>query len=423
VAAHLPAGTVVTAIARGYATTYALTSTGAVYSWGYGSDGELGNGTNASSSLQPVKVSFPAGIVIKAIAGGEYGGYALTSTGAVYAWGYGGQGELGDGSAASSDVPVLVALPLGATITAISAEQYGGLALTSTGAVLAWGYDTDGELGNGSTTASLVPVTVQLPSGTKATAIAASADAGYALTTSGTVLSWGYNAYGELGNGTTNTSGVPVTVSLPAGTKVKAIGAAFYDGYAVTSTGQVLAWGYNNDGELGNGTTSASNVPVPVSLPAGVTISTLSGQAYAAQALTTAGKLLAWGYGQYGDLGDGVTTASSLPVTVQLPAGIKITQLGQSDDDGAAVVVSPVTTVTKIAPVSGPVGTKVTITGLNLAGATKVKFGGKAAGFTIASPTKITAIAPAGTGKVDVTVTTALGASAKTSSDTFTYRG
>jgi alpha-tubulin suppressor-like RCC1 family protein len=269
-----------------------------------------------------------------------------------------------------------------------------------------------------------VPVTVQLPSGTKATAIAGGADAGYALTSSGTVFSWGYNAYGNLGDGTTNTALVPVAVALPAGVTVKAIGAAYYDGYAVTSTGQLLAWGYNFDGELGNGTTTPSNVPVPVSLPAGVTVSALTGQAYAAQALTTAGKLLAWGDDQLGDLGDGVTTSSDLPVAVQLPAGIKITQLGQSDDDGSAVVVSPVTVVTKIAPASGAAGTKVTIKGLNLAGATKVKFGGKAAAsFTVASPTKIIATAPAGTGAVDVTVTTSFGSSAKTGSDKFTYRG
>jgi len=414
----------VTAIARGYATTYALTSTGIVYAFGYGGDGELGDGSYASS-VQPVKVSFPAGTVIKSIAAGAYGGYALATTGTVYDWGYGGDGELGNGSTASSDVPVLVSVPQGVTVTALAAEQYGGLALTSAGAVLAWGYDTDGELGDGGTADSDVPVSVHLPSGTKVTAIAGLAIAGLALTSSGTVLGWGYNAYGNLGDGTFNTQMTPVPVDLPGGTKVKAVGAAFYDGYAVTTAGQLLAWGYNNDGELGNGTSgnTNSNVPVPVSLPSGVTVTAVTGQAYAGQALTTTGKLLAWGFGQDGDLGDGNANDSTVPVAVTLPAGIKINQVGQSSDDGDSLVVSPVTVVTKVKPASGAAGTKVTITGLNLAGATKVKFGGKAASFTIVSPTKIVAVAPAGAGTLDITVTTALGKSAKSSSDRFTYRG
>jgi alpha-tubulin suppressor-like RCC1 family protein len=422
VAAHLPAGVVVTALARAYATTYALTSTGAVYAWGYGNYGDLGDGGNANSAT-PVQVLFPAGTVIKAIAAGEYGGYALASTGAVYAWGYGGQGELGNGQTTNAYVPVQVSLPQGVTVTAIAGEQYDGLALTSTGAVYAWGFGNDNELGNGQTAGSDVPVTVQLPSGAKVTSIAAAADSALALTSAGTVLGWGYNAYGNLGNGTTTTTETVTPVSLPSGTKAKAIAAAFYDGYALTSSGKVLAWGYNADGELGNGTTSASNLPVPVTLPAGATVSALSGEDYAATALTTAGKLLAWGYGQDGALGDGVAAGSDVPVTVQLPAGIKVTQLAQSDDDGDAVVVSPVTVVTKVTPARGAAGAKVTITGLNLAGATKVKFGGKAASFTVISSTKITATAPAGTGVVDITVVTPLGTSAKTSSDKFTYRG
>jgi len=149
----------------------------------------------------------------------------------------------------------------------------------------------------------------------------------------------------------------------------------------------------------------------------------LSGQGYAAQALTSAGRLLAWGDGQFGDLGDSATASSDVPVTVALPTGVKITQVAQSEDDGGAVVVSPVTVVTKVSPASGPGGTRVTITGLNLAGATKVKFGGKPASFTIKSATKVVAVAPAGTGTVDITVTTSLGTSAKNGSDRFAYRG
>ncbi len=130
--------------------------------------------------------------------------------------------------------------------------------MTSTGAVLAWGLDNEGQLGNGGTGSSDVPVSVSLPAGTKVTAVAAGALHSLALTSTGAVLAWGYNADGELGDGGTANSDVPVKVKLPAGTKVTAVAAGGYDSLALTSTGAVFAWGYNADGELGNGGTANS---------------------------------------------------------------------------------------------------------------------------------------------------------------------
>ena len=97
-----------------------------------------------------------------------------------------------------------------------------------------------------------------------------------AVTSTGAVFSWGKNYNGDLGNGSTTDSDVPVKVSLPAGTKVTAVAAGGEHNLAVTSTGAVLAWGYNSDGQLGNGGTGASNVPVNVSLPAGTTVTAVA---------------------------------------------------------------------------------------------------------------------------------------------------
>ena len=144
--------------------------------------------------------------------------------------------------------------------------------------MLAWGYNADGELGDGNTTNSDVPVKVKLPAGRKVTAIAAggylegvgadTAGPGHslALTSTGAVLAWGYNADGELGDGNTTNSDVPVKVKLPAGRKVTAIAAGELHSLAVTSTGAVLAWGGNNFGQLGDGSYEGSNVPVRVKL-------------------------------------------------------------------------------------------------------------------------------------------------------------
>jgi alpha-tubulin suppressor-like RCC1 family protein len=420
---HLPAGAVVKATARGGYTAYALTSAGTVYAWGYGTYGELGNGSDTTSAL-PVKVSFPPGTVITAIAATEFSAYALTSRGEVLAWGYGSDGELGNGTASSSsDVPVPVSLPAGTKVTAIAAEDLGGLALTSADTVLAWGYGTDGELGNGTDTSSDTPTAVSLPSGTKVASIAAGPYNGYVITSAGAELIWGYGALGEIGNGTTADSDVPVSPLLPSGTKVTGAAGGQETSYALTSTGTVLAWGFGGDGGLGDGSLSGSDIPVVVSLPTGTKVTALGAEYYGALARTSAGSLLAWGYGYFGDLGNGSTANSDVPVSVDLPAGVSVTQAGLSMDDGGIAVVSPVTQVTGLSPAHGRKGIKVTVTGLNLAGATKVTFGGTRTRFTVVSATSITAIVPAGAGTVAVRVTTAFGTSAKTTADRFTYRG
>ncbi|MGH3156423.1 MAG: IPT/TIG domain-containing protein, partial [Streptosporangiaceae bacterium] len=140
----------------------------------------------------------------------------------------------------------------------------------------------------------------------------------------------------------------------------------------------------------------------------------LSGEYYAGLARTSAGKLLAWGSGGYGDLGNGSTTSSDVPAAVRMPAGVIVTSATPSIDVAGRAVVSPVPLVSRLSPNRGPAGTSVTITGLNLNGANKVRFGTASAMFTVVSPTKITATAPAGSGTVAVTVTTSLGTSART---------
>ena len=335
-------------VAAGLYHALALTSTGAVFAWGWNIVGQLGNG-NTNGSDVPVKVRLPGGTRITGIAAGFAHSVALTSTGAVLAWGKNYNGNLGNGSTTDSDVPVKVNLPVGTKVTAIAAGGEHSLAVTSTGAVLAWGYNADGQLGNGGTGASSVPVNVSLPAGTRVTAVAAGALHSLAVTSTGAVLAWGYNADGELGDGNTTNSDVPVKVNLPPGTKVTAVGAGGYYSLAVTSTGAVLAWGYNADGELGDGNTTSSDVPVKVKLPAGRKVTAVAaggslegvGGATAGPghslAVTSAGAVLAWGYNADGALGDGNRKSSDVPVKVKLPAGRKVTAVAAGELNSLAV--------------------------------------------------------------------------------------
>ena len=335
-------------VAAGLYNGLALTSTGAVFAWGWNIVGQLGNGSTNGSDV-PVRVRLPGGTRVTGIAAGFAHSVALTSTGAVLAWGKNYNGNLGNGSTTDSDVAVKVSLPTGTKVTAVAAGGEHSLAVTSTGAVLAWGYNADGQLGNGSTGASDVPVNVSVPTGTRVTAVAAGALHSLALTSTGAVLAWGYNADGELGDGNRTNSDVPVKVKLPVSTKVTAVAAGGYYSLAVTSTGAVLAWGYNADGELGDGNMRNSDVPVKVKLPAGRKVTAVAGGGLLegvgensagpghSLALTSTGAVLAWGYNADGELGDGNMRNSDVPVKVKLPAGRKVTAIAAGELHSLAV--------------------------------------------------------------------------------------
>lgn len=172
-------------------------------------------------------------------------------------------------------MPVRVKLPHGVTVTAIAAGGYATLALTTTGTVLAWGDGGNGQLGNGRAHSSDLPVRVKIPAGVRVTGIGAGSLFSLARTSAGHVLAWGYNAFGQLGNGTTRSSDLPVRVRLPARTRVTAVSAGGGFGLALTATGRIWAWGHNTYGQLGNATTANSTLPALVHLPAALAATTL----------------------------------------------------------------------------------------------------------------------------------------------------
>jgi alpha-tubulin suppressor-like RCC1 family protein len=235
---------------------------------------------------------------------------------------------LGNGTTTNSDVPVSVSLPAGTTVSALAAGDSHGLAMTSGGQVLAWGYNDDGELGNGTTTSSTVPVSVSLPTGTTVNAVVTHGYHTVALTSAGQLLTWGYNYFGQLGNGTTTNSAVPISVPLPTGTTVTNAATGHYHTMVLTSAGQVLTWGDNESGQLGNGTNDNSSVPVSVSLPSGTTVTDVAGGGLHSLARTSAGQVLTWGMGAYGESGDGNNTSSTVPIFPGLPSGTTITAVG-----------------------------------------------------------------------------------------------
>jgi alpha-tubulin suppressor-like RCC1 family protein len=300
----------VTAIAIGSSHTCALTSAGGVKCWGANYEGELGDGTTAHR-LTPVDVSGLTSGVTAITAGGGHT-CALTSAGGAKCWGENYEGELGDGATIARLSPVDVS-GLTNGVTTITTGGGHTCALTSAGGIKCWGSNYHGELGDGAPPPPLVPVDVNgLTNG--GTAITAGHGHTCALTSAGGLKCWGWNDYGQLGDGTTTERLTPADVSgFNNGGRV--ISAGYGHTCALTSAGGAKCWGWNSHGQLGDGTTTTHFTPVDVSgLTSGVrTIST--GELHTC-ALTSVGGVKCWGYNGHGELGDGTMIDRLAPVDV-----------------------------------------------------------------------------------------------------------
>ena len=318
----------------------ALASDGTVYSWGFNSWGQLGNGTsgaanNASAPVAVKTVGTPMeGKTIVQVAAGATHSLALATDGTIYAWGKNEYGQLGNDSTTNSPVPVAVktaGTPMdGKTIIQIHAGYEHSLALASDGTVYVWGRNNSGQLGKNDATDAHIPAAVQTlgtpMAGKVIVQLAAGNSQSMALASDGTVYTWGWNQYGQLGNGTTTNSRIPVAVATTgtplAGKTISQIAAGNAHALAMTDDGAIYSWGWNQYGQLGNGTTTNSRIPVAVVTTgtplAGKTITQItSGGSPNSLVLADDGAMYTWGWGQYGQLGDStIGTDAKVPVAV-----------------------------------------------------------------------------------------------------------
>ncbi|HEY0216223.1 MAG TPA: hypothetical protein VGC57_07520, partial [Cellulomonas sp.] len=287
--------------------------------------------TGPTAGRTPVSGPVPPGQTFTDVALGTYHSLGVGVDGLVYAWGRNNGGQLGDGSTTDSPTPLVVPLPSGTEVTEVAAGVAFSAALTVDGQVYTWGNNVYGQLGDGTTTSSPTPVLAQLPSGVPITSIAVGYFHLIATAADGTVYAWGYNGSGQLGDGTTTTSSLPVVVQVPAGVAFTELLAAGYHSVALGTDGNVYSWGDNRDGELGDGTTTGSSVPVAALLPAGVTTEDVSTGYGFSVAAGSDGVLYAWGSGGYGQLGYGANASSSLPLAVSTPAGVTFSGMSSGE--------------------------------------------------------------------------------------------
>lgn len=307
---------------------YALTKSGTVWAWGAGSVGELGDEKTLTFSRRPVKVQFPPGVKIASLANPMpyNSGLAIDSLGHAWGWGYnpehalclpkailtrpvqlqfshvklatgagnhalfvadgrvyacgrGSAGELGDGSRRNSAKPVpVVGLPKGIAVKLLVSSWQDSGALMDNGSYYDWGFNKEGQLGDGSTTDRSIPVRVALPAPvTEVSQGGSSPNNGETIVilSNGSVWSWGSNSWGQLGDGRLKSSPVPVLVPLPHDLHFTQVFAGGYAEYAVTRSGRLWVWGGNDRGQLGtNSKQFVQDRPVPANLDVGQISST-----------------------------------------------------------------------------------------------------------------------------------------------------
>ena len=350
--ATLGTGRTAVALSSGSAHTCAILDDGSVSCWGENQYGQLGDGTTTGRNTPTQTSSLGTGRTAVALSSGGWHTCAILNDGYVSCWGSNGNGRLGDGTDTERNIPTQTSsLGTGRTAVAISSGGSHTCAILDDGSVSCWGDNWKGQLGDGTDTYRNAPTqTSSLGTGRTAVAISSGRWHTCAILDDASISCWGYNRYGQLGDGTggdyssdynrntpTQTSSLgtatnPRTVALSERDfdgdgvlnifdvhqdldyRETAISSGYYHTCALLDDGTVSCWGLNNYGQLGDGTTTDRNTPTQtLSLGTGRTAVAISTGQYHTCAILDDGSVSCWGNNVEGQLGDGTATNRNTP--------------------------------------------------------------------------------------------------------------
>ncbi len=335
-------------ITAGYNHTIGIKSDGTLWAWGRNDYGQLGDGTNTNKNV-PTQIGTDTDWYFAA--GGDNHTMAIKTNGTLWAWGRNNFGQLGDGTIINKNTPILVnndtdwkTISLDAEFTIVlkndgtlwgwgknNLKQLGNpntspiylptqigtdndwktidtgfqrtVAVKNDSTFWGWGSGANGVFGNGSSTLTINVPTQTLPD-SDWQIVSMSNSTTLAIKTNGSLWGWGENSFGSVGNGTFNNAGpnyVPNPIS--SATNWVSVSMGRYASRAINNNGELFCWGYNSNGQVGDGTTVNRNVPTPVGV--GNNWLATSGGEFYSVGLTTNRSLWAWGDNSYGQLGDG----------------------------------------------------------------------------------------------------------------------
>ena len=279
--------------------------------WGDDAQGQLGDNSivDKSTPVQTISV----GVDWRLIECGNAHTSAIKTDGTLWLWGHNGHAQLGDNSIVNKSTPVQVA-GAGTNWKLISCGAYNTAAIKTDGTLWLWGFNDYGGLGDNSITKKSTPVQTVL-GGTDWKSVAIGRYHTTAIKTDGTLWTWGYNLYGQLGDNDPDNKSTPVQVA-GAGTSWKSVAVGYFHASAIKTDGTLWTWGRSNYGQLGDNSKTDKSTPVQVAGAGTNWKSVSAGQVHTA-AIKTDGTLWLWGFNNYGELGDNSVADKSTPVQVE----------------------------------------------------------------------------------------------------------
>ncbi|XP_023810269.2 E3 ubiquitin-protein ligase HERC2 isoform X5 [Oryzias latipes] len=342
-------------VAGGSKSLFAVTVEGKIYACGEATNGRLGLGLSSGTIQIPRQISALSNYVVKKVAvhsGGRHA-MALTVDGKVFSWGEGDDGKLGHFSRMNCDKPRLIEALKTKRIRDIACGSSHSAAITSSGELYSWGLGEYGRLGHGDNTTQLRPKLVKVLLGHRVIQVACgSRDAQtLALTDEGLVFSWGDGDFGKLGRGGSEGCNIPQNIERLNGQGVCQIECGAQFSLALTKSGVVWTWGKGDYFRLGHGTDVHVRKPQIVEGLRGKKIVHVAVGALHCLAVTDSGQVYAWGDNDHGQQGNGTTTVNRKPTLVQGLEGQKITRVACGSSHSVAWTTVDVTTPSVHEPV------------------------------------------------------------------------
>ncbi|XP_043274810.1 E3 ubiquitin-protein ligase HERC2 isoform X2 [Venturia canescens] len=342
-------------IAGGSKTLFIVTQEGKLYACGEGTNGRLGLGDN-NNVYEPKPIPFLSQYVIKKVAvhsGGTHA-LALTQDSKVFSWGEGEDGKLGHGNSLSLDKPRLIEALKSKRIRDIACGSGHSAAIASNGELYTWGLGEYGRLGHGDTVTQMKPKLVKALVGQRVVQVACgSKDAQtLALTEEGYVYSWGDGDFGKLGRGGSGGCYTPLLIDRLLGLGVVQVECGAQFSLALTKYGEVWTWGKGDYFRLGHGNDQHVRKPTLVEALRGKKIIHVAVGALHCLAVTDTGQVYAWGDNDHGQQGNGTTIVNRKPSLVHGLEDAKVNRVACGSSHSVAWVLTDHQTASNQEPVA-----------------------------------------------------------------------